>query len=121
MDKNKNETEKFAFADRIFMHYNGSCDDLELFTIKSTKPRAVWAQNYSLNGIDVPSQYLAENVKDTVDTVAILQLMPSILVLTKQQKQAIKYAIECIKKVKESETTMNQITSIIHNYKSQKH
>lgn len=78
-------------------------------------------QDYTLDGIAVPSQYLAENVKDTVDCLAVLQALPSQFTLNNSQKQAIKYAVECMKKVKENESVMNRIISMIHEYKTINH
>lgn len=110
--------EKRAFADRIFVYYCGDCNDL-VFQMSTAVPRKY--QDYTLDGIAVPSQYLAENVKDTVDCLAVLQALPSQFTLNNSQKQAIKYAVECMKKVKENESVMNRIISMIHEYKTINH
>ena len=118
LGKNDNGSlEKRVFANRIFIYYEGDCSHID-FQVCKTDQRKY--QDYSLDGINVPSQYLAENVKDTVDCLAILQAMPSQFTLNNSQRQAISYAIECIGKVKENESVMDKIVSIIHTYKSVK-
>ena len=114
LGKNDRDTlEKRVFANRVFTYYDGDCDDIE-FKISNINQRKYL--DYSLDGIDVPSDYLVENVKDTVDCLAVLQAMLSQFSLSNSQKQALNYAIECIKKIKENEAVMNRIISLIHDY-----
>ena len=118
LGKNTKESiEKRVFAKRVFSYYEGDCDDL-VFQISNATPRKY--KDYSLDGIDVPHEYLAENVKDTVDCLTILQAMLSQFTLTNSQKQAINYAIECIKKVKENESVMYKMISLINEYTTRK-
>ena len=107
--------EKRVFANRVFMYYTGDCSDIDFRICNSLQKKY---QDYSLDGISVPSQYLAENVKDTVDCLSVLKTMLSQFTLSNSQKQAISYAIECVEKVKENESVMNKIVSIIHAYKT---
>lgn len=117
LSENTNNNEKRVFANRIFTYYEGECTDL-LFAISNTIPRKY--RDYSLDNINVPSQFLAVDVKDTVDCIAVLQLMFTTFTLSNSQKQAINYAIECINKVKANESVMNRIVSIIQEFKSNK-
>ncbi len=113
----KESIEKRVFAKRIFTYYEGDCNDM-IFKISNATPRKY--KDYSLDGIDVPHEYLAEDVKDTVDCLAILQAMPSQFTLNNSQKQAISYAIECIKKIKENESVMHSVVSLINEYTAKK-
>ena len=113
----KEGIEKRIFANRVFTYYEGDCDDL-IYKISYATARKY--KDYSLDGIDVPSEYLAENVKDTVDCLAVLQAMPSQFTLNNSQKQAINYALECIKKVKENESVMYRLVSLIQEYTTAK-
>ena len=45
-------------------------------------------------------------------------MITSRLSLSVRQKQALRYAITCIKKVKESEAVVNKMAKVILDYKS---
>ena len=75
--------------------------------------------NPSLDGIDIPDDYLIFDFDDKVDSLDVLQEMTSSRMhLSVRQKQAIRYAITCIKKVKESEIVVNKLAKVIADYKS---
>ena len=99
LDSNREkEREKLVFANRVFIYYEGDCDDLK-FKVRSTIRNRF--EDCTLDGIDVPNQYIIDNFGDRVDSVAVLQAMlRSKLGLSNSQKIAVKYAIECIKKVR---------------------
>ena len=106
-----------SFRDYIFptFHLRGQ----ELKDFKDLKVEAK-SKIVSKHKVCCFTYNLAENVKDTVDCLTILQAMPSQFTLNNSQKQAINYAIECIKKVKENESVMYRMVSIINEYTTRK-
>ena len=58
---------------------------------------------------------------DKVDSLDVLQeMITSRMHLGVRQKQAIRYAITCIKIVKENEAVIDKIVKVIHDYQSLK-
>ena len=112
----QNPGEKKAFANRVFTYYDGNCDDIE-FHVQNMNYKKY--NNPSLDGIDIPDDYLIFDFDDKVDSLDVLQEMTSSRMhLSVRQKQAIRYAITCIKKVKESEIVVNKLAKVIADYKS---
>ncbi len=66
--------EKLAFANRVFMYYEGNCDDI-VFKIRESNPRWATDFNYSLDNIDISTDYLVEKLDDKVDSLDVLQEM----------------------------------------------
>ena len=114
----QNPVEKKAFANRVFTYYAGDCDDIN-FHAHELKYRMY--NNPSLDGIDVPEDYLVYDFDDKVDSLDVLQEMTTGKpYLNNRQRQALKYAITCIKIVKENETVINKIAEVIRDYQSLK-
>ena len=118
-NKDRN-VKKLEFANRVFMYYEGNCDDL-LFTIRKSKRKWVTNFNYSFDDKIIPDDYLVEKLEDKVDSLVVLQeMIKSRMNLSVRQKQALRYAITCMKIVKENETVIDKIIEVIHDYQSLK-
>ncbi len=90
----KENTPKTPFANRIFIYYNGEFADRS-FQVKQTNPRTY--KNHTLDGVDVPDHYLFDKSNLKIDYMSILRnLYTGINGLSYIQKQAIKYAMNCI-------------------------
>ncbi len=115
----KDSLNKKSFANRVFIYYNGNCDDID-FQANERKLK-YYKSVPTLDGIDVPGEYLANDIPNSIDNLTILQsMLKSPIGFGKAQKIALKYAIECVKKVKANELIMNKIVEMIHDYKSTK-
>ncbi len=94
LNNTKENTLKIPIANRIFIYFNGEYGS-QTFQIKKTNPRAY--KNHSLDGVDIPNHYLFDESALKVDYMLVLNnLYTGINGLSFIQKQAIKYAMNCI-------------------------
>lgn len=93
----KKSAEKVLVANRVFIRYEGHCDDIK-FAVKKARPRAY--KDFTLEGINVPKQFLYDEIDSSLDFVSVLKaIKEQNPLLTAIQKRAIDYAIECIEKI----------------------
>ena len=101
----RHETEKKAFANRVFMFYKGNCDDMHFKSCIYYKSRK--HKDANLDGIVVPNEYLFDD-NDNLILLSILKGLPSSkLGFTKIQKEALKYAIKCAEIIEHDKSKYN--------------
>lgn len=109
-NNSKENTLKIPMANRIFIYSEGEYDDKQ-FQIKMTKLKKY--KNHTLDGIEVPNQYLYDKSASETDYIRILSsLYTENNGLSYIQRKAIKYAMDCIdelnKNKSQKDTTSKQ-------------
>ena len=86
---------KLLFANRVFIYCKGNYDNL-LFQIQEVKQRKY--QNHTLDGVEVPSEYLAPKEDLPYHLSILTSMLASNFVLSLKYRRAIQFAIDYIEK-----------------------
>lgn len=94
LNNSKENTLKIPLANRVFIYFKGEYDNKQ-FQIKKTNLKKY--KNYTLDGIEVPIQYLYDESEFNTDYMLVLSsLYTENNGLSYLQRKAIKYAMDCI-------------------------